>query len=129
MTLISVIFPFTLMAKTWQGFLHSFYFFFLVHLTLMGPLANKKKQTLVLKLRLEQKQTKSTLFLLFFEVNPLVTEKQEWQQNCNFWLQLKTSSFQTKRKKGNCKVLQKLKTHSNLLNERNQGSEITNIWR
>ena len=56
-------------------FLHSFYFFFLVHLTLMGALANKKKRTFVLKLRLEQKQTKSTLFLLFFEVRPFCWQK------------------------------------------------------
>ena len=62
------------MAKRGQGFLHSFYFFFLVHLTLMEPFPNKKKHVLVLKLRLEQKQTKSTLFLLFVKLTPLVTE-------------------------------------------------------
>ena len=38
-------------------------------------MGNKKKRTFVLKLRLEKKQTKSTLFLLFVEVKPLVTKK------------------------------------------------------
>ena len=117
------------MAKRRQGFLHSFYFFFLVHLTLMEPFPNKKKHVLVLKLRLEQKQTKSTLFLLFVKLTLSFDWKQKWQDNNTFWLQLKTSCFQTKRKKNNYNLLRKGKTHPNLLNERNCGSEITNIWR
>ena len=129
MILNRIISPITIMAKRGQGFLHSFYFFFLVHLTLMGPFPNKKKHVLVLKLRLEQKQTKSTLFLLFLKLTLSFDTKQKWQQNCQFWLQLKTSCFQTKRKKNNFNLLEKLKTHSNLHNERNRGSEITNIWR
>ena len=64
-------------AEEKTPFFTQFDFFFLVHLTLMGPVVNNKEHTSVPKLRLEQKQTKSTLFFLLDKVRAKARQNTE----------------------------------------------------